>query len=47
MSRKQFSQGVEIITAEASKNDLIFGSRVVDAFRGVARLSFGMTVESG
>ena len=47
MSREQFSHGVEIIAAEARKNDLVLGSRAVDEFREVARLSFEKTVELG
>jgi len=45
MSREEFSQGVEIIASEARKTGLALGSRAIDAFRGIARLSFEKTVE--
>jgi hypothetical protein len=47
MSREQFTHGVKIIADEARKNDLVLGSRAIDAFRGIARLSFEKTVELG
>jgi hypothetical protein len=47
MSSEQFSHGVEIIASEAKKNDLVLGSRAVDTFRGMARLSFEKKVLLG
>jgi hypothetical protein len=47
MSSEQFSNGLEIIAAEAKKNALVLGSRAVDTFRGIARLSFEKMVQLG
>ncbi|PYT65058.1 MAG: hypothetical protein DMG39_30275 [Acidobacteria bacterium] len=46
MSSDQMTRGLEMIAAVAEKVDLHLGSRAVDLFRGIVRLSFEKEVQS-
>ena len=47
MSTDQMTRGLEMIASAAEKVDLHLGSRAVDLFRGIVRLSFEKEVQSG
>jgi len=47
MSSDQMTRGLEMIAAVAEKVDLHLGSRAVDLFRRIVRLSFEKGVQSG
>jgi len=44
MSREQFQKAWRSSQPRPGRNEMVLGSRAVDAFRGVARLSFEKTV---
>jgi hypothetical protein len=46
MSSEQMTRGIEIIGSAAEKVGLHLGSRAVDLFRGMVRLSFEKEIES-
>ena len=47
MSNDQMTRGLEMIASAAEKVDLHLGSRAVDLFRGMVRISFEKEVQSG
>jgi hypothetical protein len=47
MSNEQMSRGMRMIESAAEKAGLRLGSRAVDSFRGVVRLSFEKEVQTG
>jgi hypothetical protein len=47
MSSDQMARGLEMIASAAEKVDLHRGSRAVDLFRGIVRVSFEKEVQSG